>query len=299
MPKKTNTFLRDYQEDAVKKMHNGCILNGGVGSGKSRTGLYYYFKEQGGSYDGKKYVRMKNPKDLYIITTAMKRDSLEWEVELANYCISTNPKATLYKKLQVTIDSWNNIKKYADIKDEEALKREFAVALNPETEEEKSDNVRTKFQIGLKDVLVEETVQVLDHVLPWEDAIQTVAKPLLDRGDITERYVQKAIDNIKVDKPFIMIADGVIIAHAGVDDGAKRVCLSLLTMPERTDVYGYMEADVVIMIGTPDPTKHLEVLEQLNHIIEDKKSLQLLRKAKKPEDIIKLIQKRKKEKKKC
>ena len=156
-----------------------------------------------------------------------------------------------------------------------------------------------KFQIGLKDVLVEETVQVLDHVLPWEDAIQTVAKPLLDRGDITERYVQKAIDNIKADKPFIMIADGVIIAHAGVDDGAKRVCLSLLTMPERTDVYGYMEADVVIMIGTPDPTKHLEVLEQLNHIIEDKKSLQLLKKAKKPEDIIKLIQKREKEKKKC
>lgn len=151
----------------------------------------------------------------------------------------------------------------------------------------------------LKDVLVEETVQVLDHVLPWEDAIQTVAKPLLDRGDITERYVQKAIDNIKADKPFIMIADGVIIAHAGVDDGAKRVCLSLLTMPERTDVYGYMEADVVIMIGTPDPTKHLEVLEQLNHIIEDKKSLQLLKKAKKPEDIIKLIQKREKEKKKC
>ena len=43
-------------------------------------------------------------------------------------------------------------------------------------------------------------------------------------------------------------------------------------MPERTDVYGYMEADVVIMIGTPDPTKHLEVLEQLNHIIEDKKA---------------------------
>ena len=191
------------------------------------------------------------------------------------------------------------VRKYADIKDEEALKREFAAALNPETEEEKSDNVSTKFQIGLKDVLVEETVQVLDHVLPWEDAIQTVAKPLLDRGDITERYVQKAIDNIKADKPFIMIADGVIIAHAGVDDGAKRVCLSLLTMPERTDVYGYMEADVVIMIGTPDPTKHLEVLEQLNHIIEDKKSLQLLKKAKKPEDIIKLIQKREKEKKKC
>ena len=190
----------------------------------------------------------------------------------------------------------NIVRKYGDIIDEEALKREFAAALNPEIEDEKLNNVRTRFQIGLKDVLVEETIQVLDHTLLWEDAIRTVGRPLVTRGDVTEGYVQKAIDNIKADKPFIMIADGVIIAHAGVDDGANRVCLSLLTMPERTDVCGYMQADVVIMIGTPDPTKHLEMLEQLNHIIEDKKSLQLLKKAKEPKDIIKLIQKQEKEK---
>ena len=108
-----DNFLRDYQWDAVAKMKNGCILNGGVGSGKSRTGLYYYFKEQGGSIDSR-YHPMKNPKDLYIITTAMKRDSMEWNGELANYLISTNPEATQYKN-KVVIDSWNNIKKYKDV----------------------------------------------------------------------------------------------------------------------------------------------------------------------------------------
>ena len=108
-----DNFLRDYQWDAVAKMKNGCILNGGVGSGKSRTGLYYYFKEQGGSIDSR-YHPMKNPKDLYIITTAMKRDSMEWDGELANYLISTNPEATQYKN-KVVIDSWNNIKKYKDV----------------------------------------------------------------------------------------------------------------------------------------------------------------------------------------
>ena len=77
--------------DAVDKMKNGCILNGGVGSGKSRTGLYYYFKEQGGSITDD-YKPMKNPRDLYIITTAMKRDSLEWEGELANFILSTDSK---------------------------------------------------------------------------------------------------------------------------------------------------------------------------------------------------------------
>lgn len=111
----TKPFLYPYQMDAVKRMSNGCILNGGVGSGKSRTGLYYYFKEQGGSIDPD-YIPMKNPKDLYIITTAMKRDSLEWESELANYCISKNPEVNFYKN-KIVIDSWNNIKKYKDVYD--------------------------------------------------------------------------------------------------------------------------------------------------------------------------------------
>ena len=96
-------------------MFNGCILNGGVGSGKSRTGLYYYFTKQGGTVQPK-YSPMKNPKDLYIITTAMKRDKLEWEGELANFLMSTDPKKNAIHGNKIVIDSWNNIKKYADIK---------------------------------------------------------------------------------------------------------------------------------------------------------------------------------------
>ena len=87
-----NEFLRDSQMKAVNKMRNGCILNGGVGSGKSRTGLYYYFKENGGSFINQEYVPMKNPQDLYIVTTAMKRDRREWDGELANYRLSPKPK---------------------------------------------------------------------------------------------------------------------------------------------------------------------------------------------------------------
>ena len=109
-------FLRDYQMEAVYKMKNGCILNGGTGSGKSRTGLYYYFKENGGSFVNQEFVPMKNPQDLYIITTAMKRDSHEWDFELANYRMSVHPdKNELYPRQIVVIDSWNNIKKYGEI----------------------------------------------------------------------------------------------------------------------------------------------------------------------------------------
>lgn len=108
--------LFDYQLDAVNRMRNGCILCGGVGSGKSRTSLAYYYKEQGGVLGTKNYIRMKSPKDLYIITTARKRDTLEWEGELSYFLLSTNPKVNGYKN-RVIVDSWNNIQKYKNVTD--------------------------------------------------------------------------------------------------------------------------------------------------------------------------------------
>ena len=108
--------LFDYQKDAVERMKNGCILVGGVGSGKSITALSYYFVQQGGSIDP--YKKMKNrPKDLYIITTARKRDTLEWEGELGHFLLSTDPKHNQFYGNKIIVDSWNNIKKYADVRD--------------------------------------------------------------------------------------------------------------------------------------------------------------------------------------
>lgn len=107
--------LYDYQIDAIHNMKNGCILCGGVGSGKSRTSIAYYYLQQGGKLDPKKYIPMKKPKDLYIITTARKRDTCEWEGDLAPFLLSINPDVNYYKN-KVIVDSWNNIQKYAEVK---------------------------------------------------------------------------------------------------------------------------------------------------------------------------------------
>ena len=107
--------LRDYQTDAVKRMKNGCILCGDVGSGKSRTALAYYYIHEGGQINTEEYVPMKNPpRDLYIITTARKRDTLEWEGEMSIFLLSTHPEASLYSN-KVVVDSWNNIQKYSNV----------------------------------------------------------------------------------------------------------------------------------------------------------------------------------------
>ena len=100
--------LFDYQVDAVKRLKNGSILCGGVGSGKSRTALAYFIKVCGGEYTKHAPQSLKSPLKLVVITTARKRDTEEWELDMAHFSLSECG-------IDISVDSWNNIKKYQEI----------------------------------------------------------------------------------------------------------------------------------------------------------------------------------------
>ena len=109
---------RPEQIQAVRQLQNGSILAGGVGSGKTLTSLAWYLTsvcnaasfKKGGSLAKKK---VKGSPTLYVITTAKKRDSLEWEEEAARLGLSTDP-ACSFTGSSIVVDSWNNIGKYSD-----------------------------------------------------------------------------------------------------------------------------------------------------------------------------------------
>lgn len=108
--------LYDHKRKAIEELKSGSILCGGVGTGKSITGLAYYFeKECGGDLSlDSDWDCMKNPKDLYIITTAKKRDDGDWAGEASKFMLlpqnEFNPNG-----VHIYIDSWNNIKKYTNV----------------------------------------------------------------------------------------------------------------------------------------------------------------------------------------
>lgn len=81
--------LKPEQEEAIRKLHSGSVLWGGVGSGKTFTSLAFYKKKYKKSH-------------LYVITTAKVRDGKDWE----------KSAETLGDIPNITVDSWNNIEKY-------------------------------------------------------------------------------------------------------------------------------------------------------------------------------------------
>lgn len=102
--------LYPHQIQAIEKINNGSILCGGVGTGKSITAIAYFYEKV---LNGRIKINEKGidkfptiKKDLYIITTARKRDTKEWEKELHNF---------VFKYTNIFIDSWNNIQKYKDV----------------------------------------------------------------------------------------------------------------------------------------------------------------------------------------
>ena len=113
--KTRSPFLYDFQLDALRRMQSGCILNGGTGSGKSRTALGYFFQLNGGDLRRKDSKMRERPMDLYIITTAAKRDRQEWLGDMVPYLITTDQNTAIYTHT-VAIDSWNNIQKYINIR---------------------------------------------------------------------------------------------------------------------------------------------------------------------------------------
>ena len=110
--------LFEHQYNVLDKMHNGCILVGGVGSGKSRTSLAYYALKEIGNCKKNDLQKTINynlkdiTSDLYIITTARKRDTLDWESECMPFGFTYNDDSNIH----VHVDSWNNVHKYVDVK---------------------------------------------------------------------------------------------------------------------------------------------------------------------------------------
>lgn len=154
---------------------------------------------------------------------------------------------------------------------------------------EEPDGCDSRRKPELKELLPAANVRIINESMGWKEAIEFAAMPLLYQNVIRYQYVETIVSDIMERQQIMLVADQVMIAHAGTGAGVYDVGMSLLLLPEAIMVNGYMEVKVLFVLATPDRERHLTALNQLIELLEDERKLKTLKQAGKVAEILALL----------
>ncbi|WP_232311262.1 BglG family transcription antiterminator [Robertmurraya korlensis] len=190
-----------------------------------------------------------------------------------------------YKDISIK-ELFQTIGQYANVYDETGLKK----ALSQLTFHKRVEVKREEKPV-LSDLLKEETIQIMDQLSSWEEAVTVAAKPLVMNGVIETTYIDSMIDNIKTLGPYVVIGPEVAIPHARPDSGVNKVGMSFLKL--KTPVYFLDNEDypvrLLFCIAAIDNTTHLKALSQLTKLLSNSKNIDLLKEVDSMESILEMF----------
>ena len=114
-----------------------------------------------------------------------------------------------------------------------------------------------------------DAIKITDHINNWEEALYSASEYLLQHNYIREEYVEKMIDEIKTNKPIWTIADKLVLAHSGIENGVNKLGVSILKVNQEIVINDYMTARYIIVLATPSRKIHLKCLYNIIDLTED------------------------------
>lgn len=126
----------------------------------------------------------------------------------------------------------------------------------------------------------------------WQEALDKGAEPLLRREIIKPAYVE-AIKKNHQEMPYMVIAPGIMLAHARPECGAQAIGITLMTLKEPVSFGSELNDPVslVITLATPDDKSHVKLLEALTEFLMDSDKLQAFQQVTNAEEALKILAK--------
>lgn len=121
----------------------------------------------------------------------------------------------------------------------------------------------------LTELLNIETIQIVNEVANWQDAIHVAAAPLLQQNKIEKRYIQAMIQSIEQHGPYVVLTPKVAIPHARPSDGVKELSMSLLNLQNPVLFGADKPVSLIIVLAATDHTTHLQALVDLTQVLQE------------------------------
>jgi mannitol operon transcriptional antiterminator len=241
-------------------------------------------------YKNKKY-------DADFIISTIPLEEKEKPVFVVSPILTEAEKESLLKKVNAELDAptkqttsvealMNIIRKYAEINNEDSLQKELKQYLY------KPASVMTEMaKPSLMEILRYESIQIIEGVKDWQEAIRLAAEPLTRDGSITDHYIHAMIQTVKKMGPYIVVGPKVAIPHARPEDGVNKLGMSFLKLTHCVPFSDERKHDVqmVIVLATIDGDTHLKALSQLSDMLSNETNIKNISQAKDSNLIFELV----------
>lgn len=131
-------------------------------------------------------------------------------------------------------------------------------------------------------------ISIEDSVENWEVSIEKASIPLLNKGYITNEYIEKMKDLIKKLGFFVVLTDYIAMPHARPEFGVNNTSLSLLKLNNPVQ-FGDNEIYLIFILAAKNNDEHIELLTKLSDLLQDDNKIKEIIKAKTIEEIEKII----------
>jgi mannitol/fructose-specific phosphotransferase system IIA component (Ntr-type) len=138
--------------------------------------------------------------------------------------------------------------------------------------------------------ILEDHVKVFESVDSWQQSIEITAEPLIEKGYITQDYVNAAINNIIKNGPYIIIIPKVAIPHSRPEDGVNETTVSLLKLNTPVMYPKENPVKVVLVLAAADSEKHLKMITSLTDLLSDQDKMDQIMESTSAEEILSIIQ---------
>ena len=224
------------------------------------------------------------PKPTIMVTPLLSTKDIEL---LSKYLMTIDKRTVNYNNSILIMEILQTVSKHCQIENIEGLQMDLISLFN---DINKLSDMDRNYKISQK-IISKENIQIQENCDNWQEAIKKAATPLVKQGSISEKYIENIIKRFDDYGPYMVIAPGIALPHAGTDEGVYETQISIMTLKEPI-VFNHPSNDpvhTVIVLAARDNYSHIETLNRIIEVLSVKDNIDLLRNSTDAEEILNLI----------
>jgi mannitol/fructose-specific phosphotransferase system IIA component (Ntr-type) len=146
-------------------------------------------------------------------------------------------------------------------------------------------------ELSLVKLLCPRTIETGAVAQDWEEVVDCAGALLLDVGAVWPSYIEAMKDMIRLYGPYVVVAPGAALLHAGPEMGGKRLCMSLVTLRNPVP-FGHSANDpvqVALAFSSIDHSTHVGAIGQAMTLFSNVETLRALGGAESAAHVLQII----------